>query len=110
MICPVCLYTKLPYPPNNYNICPCCGTEFGNDDALLTHAELRYRWIDSGAKWNSRVVLPPPGWDAVGQLSEGAIDGRVTLWNLFSNEAAEAATLANQQPRISEAFTFAMQD
>lgn len=110
MTCPVCLYANLPYLPTNYNICPCCGTEFGNDDAFETHEELRWRWIDSGAQWHSHVVLPPAGWDVVSQLLEGAIDGRRTFWNLFPNEAAEARTLGNQQPRLAEAVTFAMQD
>jgi len=31
--CPVCFFDELPYPPRDYHICPCCGTEFGNDDA-----------------------------------------------------------------------------
>ena len=51
MTCPVCFYPNLPYPPRDYNICPCCGTEFGNDDALRSHEELRERWILAGANW-----------------------------------------------------------
>jgi len=35
----------MPYPPRHYNICPCCGTEFDNDDVDHSYAELRYQWI-----------------------------------------------------------------
>jgi hypothetical protein len=38
-------------PANDYNICPQCGTEFGNDDDLVSHAELRQRWIDGGGRF-----------------------------------------------------------
>ena len=96
MTCPVCLYANLPYPPNSYNICPCCGTEFGNDDAFWTHEELRYRWMATGAQWHSHVLLPPPGWDAVAQLSEGAFDGRTTITNGLINETALAGQLFNR--------------
>lgn len=50
-LCPVCFFDQLPYPPNDYHICPCCGTEFENDDAEYSYAELRDRWIASGASW-----------------------------------------------------------
>lgn len=49
--CPVCFYDKLPYPPADYHICPCCGTEFGNDDAEFSHHQLREMWIAGGANW-----------------------------------------------------------
>ena len=39
--CPVCMFDRLPYPPADYHICPCCGTEFGNDDAEFSHDQLR---------------------------------------------------------------------
>jgi hypothetical protein len=50
-VCPVCFYEKLPYPPSDYHICPCCGTEFGNDDAEFSHDQLREMWIAGGANW-----------------------------------------------------------
>ena len=40
-ICPVCAYTNLEFPPTNYSICACCGTEFGYDDRVLSHPEQR---------------------------------------------------------------------
>lgn len=51
MICPVCAYKNLPYPPQDYNICPCCSTEFGNDDAIYSHRQLLGMWIAGGANW-----------------------------------------------------------
>jgi hypothetical protein len=69
MTCPVCAYPDMPYPPSDYNICPCCGTEFGNDDAIASVDELRARWIEHGAPWFYGVS--PLGWDAVLQLIEG---------------------------------------
>jgi len=51
MTCPVCAYGKLPYPPQDYNICPCCSTEFGNDDAIYSHRQLLGMWIAGGANW-----------------------------------------------------------
>jgi hypothetical protein len=64
--CPVCLFDKLEYPPNNYEICPCCGTEFGNDDERVTHAQLRSEWIARDGAWFFRN--PPPLWNPWMQL------------------------------------------
>ena len=52
--CPVCFYDDLPYPPADYHICLCCGTEFGNDDKDFSHAQLEGN-VD--CEWRS-VVLP----------------------------------------------------
>jgi hypothetical protein len=59
--CPVCFYPSLGQPPADHEICPCCGTEFDLDDFDSTYAQLRSRWLDSGAKWFSREHLPPQG-------------------------------------------------
>jgi len=56
------------YPPEDYNICPSCGTEFGYDDAALSHEELRAEWLEEGASWWSPAQPPPPGWDGITQL------------------------------------------
>jgi hypothetical protein len=64
--CPVCFYAGLPYPPADYHICLCCGTEFGNDDEEFSHAQLREMWIASGAQWFFRT--PPAGWNPWVQL------------------------------------------
>jgi hypothetical protein len=65
--CPVCFFDKLSEPPENYSICVCCGTEFGNDDEFLSHAELRQQWISKGSRWFFRQ--PPAGWNPVQQLT-----------------------------------------
>ena len=69
-ICPVCAYSDLPEPPQNFSICPCCGTEFGYDDAKTPHAALRKRWIGEGAQWVSRARAHSPEWNPWLQLIE----------------------------------------
>ena len=64
--CPVCFFDRLPYPPADYHICPCCGTEFGNDDAEFSHQQLREMWIASGANWF--FGKPPEHWNPWAQL------------------------------------------
>ena len=64
--CPVCFFDHLPYPPEDYHICLCCGTEFGNDDQEHTLEELRSTWIADGAKWFYQQ--PPIGWSPWEQL------------------------------------------
>lgn len=35
-----------------YDICPCCGVEFGNEDYCLDSIrEYRIRWINNGCQW-----------------------------------------------------------
>lgn len=67
-ICPVCDYNQMTEPPEDFYICPCCGTEFGNDDFDTSHIELRKQWIDNGMKWFSRYTPKPFGWDAGEQI------------------------------------------
>src|SRR5260221_9124431 len=52
--CPVCFYPSLPLPPEDHNICLCCGTEFGFDDFDSTFDELRERWVRNQMPWFSR--------------------------------------------------------
>ncbi len=66
-MCPVCGY-GMDDPPADYNICPCCGTEFGHHDINSPIPNLRVAWLRSGAKWWSTVDAPPPGWDPYVQL------------------------------------------
>ena len=68
--CPVCFYDELPYPPADYHICPCCGTEFGNDDAEYSYDELRDSWIRSGAQWF--FGQPPANWNPWAQLASNS--------------------------------------
>jgi hypothetical protein len=67
--CPVCGYDGLSEPPANFTICPSCGTEFEYFDSFSSHAGLRERWLDGGAKWWSRVDREPLGWDPMAQLN-----------------------------------------
>jgi hypothetical protein len=64
--CPVCMFAALPYAPSDYNICPCCSTEFGNDDADFSHVQLRDMWIATGAAWF--FGRPPEHWNPWMQL------------------------------------------
>jgi hypothetical protein len=67
-VCPVCGYRGLYRPPRDYYTCPCCGTEFGYDDYVRDHQELRRRWVASGAGWFSKTRPAPAGWSAFIQL------------------------------------------
>lgn len=64
--CPVCFYPNLEEPPQDFNICVCCGTEFGNDDLSESHEALRSKWVDSGHQWF--LGDPPARWSPVQQL------------------------------------------
>ncbi|MBD2515561.1 hypothetical protein H6G93_11155 [Nostoc sp. FACHB-973] len=72
-VCPVCGYLYLKYPPyDEYGcpsseVCPCCGTEFGYDDANNTHEELRNKWIEKGMQWLMEEQKPMD-WDVIIQL------------------------------------------
>jgi DNA-directed RNA polymerase subunit RPC12/RpoP len=68
--CPVCGYNKMTHPPEDYYICPSCGTEFENDDFETTHTELRQMWLDNGAEWFSEATPKPYRWNAYSQLEE----------------------------------------
>lgn len=70
--CPACGYDGLYEPPygedgyGSYEICPCCGFQFGLDDggAYKKEALLRWRanWIEEGFPWFSRSRTQPEGW------------------------------------------------
>ena len=64
--CPVCYYPGMREAPADYNICECCGTEFGNDDESQTHAELRAGWMAAGGPWFFKTA--PHGWNPWTQL------------------------------------------
>lgn len=68
-LCPVCGY-GMKYPPQDFHICPSCGTEFGYDDAGRTHASLRADWLRGGLQWWSPIDARPDNWDPYEQVSE----------------------------------------
>ena len=73
--CPVCGFDRLrepPYGPANepsYEICRCCGFEFGFDgeNSIIIFSEFRQRWIDAGVPWFIST-LKPKNWDYQKQL------------------------------------------
>jgi transcription elongation factor Elf1 len=73
--CPVCGYNKLdkqPYDEKNrgsFDICPCCGFQYGvdDDDKHYTFESYRNNWLKKGAKWFSNDN-EPINWDLKKQL------------------------------------------
>jgi hypothetical protein len=71
--CPVCGYSQMPGPPENYTICPSCGTQFGYDDASRSHRTLRNEWLLSGAPWFSSFTHPDVLWNGFRQVYESGL-------------------------------------
>lgn len=73
--CPVCGYMYLSRPPHgstggaSYEICPCCGIQFGydDDDLGVSYSNWLEKWISNGMTWFSKSVPPPEGWSAIDQ-------------------------------------------
>ena len=107
--CPVCFYDGLPYPPADYHICLCCGTEFGNDDADFSPAQLREMWIESGARWFFRE--PPAEWNPWVQLVKAGMleeipdsQSRVIIDSAFAS-IREDADYQKLEVLIAEEFS-----
>jgi hypothetical protein len=75
--CPVCAY-QMNEQPDDYAICPSCGTEFGYHDSNHSHSELRRNWLLRGAPWHSRVVPRPISWNPIQQLAALQINVHMT--------------------------------
>ena len=88
MTCPVCAYPDMPYPPRDYNICPCCGTEFGNDDAIRSHEELRAAWVGQGATWF--FGAEPEFWNPWTQLINAGFGSSVPVFAFGVQITADA--------------------
>ena len=73
--CPVCGYDRLELPPLDYSICPCCGTEFGASDRILTYEQLRDTWINSGCIWFDTDEPRPVNWNPFEQLRRAGLAG-----------------------------------
>lgn len=71
--CPVCAFTGLDEPPDDFTICPSCGTEFDYHDLIRTYEELRSRWIATGPAWHSSVIPAPFQWKGMEQLKRGGL-------------------------------------
>lgn len=77
--CPVCGYDKLKNPiydeqgNGTYEICVCCGFEFGNDDfpnKEEAYVSWRNRWKENGCKWFSTYTKPDKNWNPKIQISK----------------------------------------
>ena len=74
--CPICGCRELEKPPRSettggsYEICPCCGCEFGyhDEDQGISDQEWRRRWVAKGVPRFDRSTRPPLGSDPVEQL------------------------------------------
>ncbi len=74
LLCPVCGYpfegtSDVPLE-DSFDICSCCGFEFGFDDGINgdTYESYRDRWIANGCKWWTKRAAPPKGWNPISQL------------------------------------------
>ena len=53
-----------------YEICPCCGVEFGNEDYTIKSViDYRKQWISNGAKWFN-LKLQTEGWNLEIQMKD----------------------------------------
>jgi len=79
--CPVC-NLPLSFAPwsgdiASHEICPCCGTHFGYDDACSGNPQLRgswylerrRTWVAAGMPWHRKSSAPPTGWSGARQLA-----------------------------------------
>jgi hypothetical protein len=65
------------YGAPSYDVCPCCGFEFGNDDNPGTappssFEQFRRAWIESGCPWFD-PSRRPAGWRLEDQLAAAGI-------------------------------------
>lgn len=102
--CPVCNFAGLPDPPANYEICPCCGTEFGNDDAQFSHRALRDLWLIRGAHWF--FGNPPPNWSAYRQLLDAG-SGFESIGGVIAEESLGSLSINATPAQHAEAEVFA---
>jgi hypothetical protein len=65
----------MPYPAVPYNICPCCGTEFGVDNRTADYPTLRRNWIAAGMPWFDDITSPAKNWSPFLQLIEAGFGG-----------------------------------
>jgi len=110
--CPVCFYPDLEEPPQDFSICPSCGTEFGFDDAGITHEQLRKQWIYQLAPWFSNYRKPPAGWNPWTQLALGGYRlmhyyGVRTTDTAFAPESATNVRLKKDMIRVQTSATAA---
>lgn len=101
--CPVCSYDQLEFPPDDWHICYCCGTQFRYDDCGKSHEQLREEWIAGGCKWWSECDKPPADWDTrLIQIPRGAwqavIESGMNAWHALED-------CENQRRLLNERYT-----
>jgi hypothetical protein len=80
-LCPTCGYPELNQPAwdiktgsPSFDICPCCGCEFGYNDATpLAREKYRREWTHNGANW-FKPELKPSNWNLKEQLNRIGVD------------------------------------
>jgi hypothetical protein len=98
----------LEYPPDDFNICPSCGVEFGYETAGRTFTELRQEWVVTGARWASRVDRPPSGWNPWLQLINGGYSYALPFKVQFSIESHQTPTPLLIDARNASSTSFLM--
>ncbi len=80
--CPVCGFSELTEEPysdsggGSYEICYCCGYEFGvtDDDLGFSIEQWRKKWIKENMAWDRGREEPPKGWDPKEQLKNIGVE------------------------------------
>ena len=96
--CPVCGFAFLPYPPADYHICPCCSTEFENDDVDYSHHQLREAWIAGGARWF--FGQPPAHWNPWLQLIKAGYGAEMPWFSRATHLYVEAYATVVAAPTV----------
>jgi hypothetical protein len=103
------MFASLPYPASDYHICPCCSTEFGNDDTDLSHEQLREMWIANGATWF--FGQSPEHWNPWMQLIEAGLLGAYAppyfAFRFGTHAIIEPARIRNFAPEFEAEACFA---
>jgi hypothetical protein len=69
----------MPYAPVPFNVCPCCGTEYGVDDHSRSHPQLRHDWVVAGTPWFSDVRKPRKEWSGARQLIDAGFGSDLVM-------------------------------
>ena len=99
-LCPVCGFAGLTDPPENFSICPSCGTEFGYHDVGVSWAELRALWLTEGAQWFSQVRLLPASWGPYDQLIRAGLISPYTALSADSQTIGESVFRVEPKPTV----------
>ena len=101
-LCPVCGYRSLPRRAQDDLICPSCGTQFGYTDCSLSHRDLRNEWIGRGAKWHSRHIKAPTGFNGIIQLLDA---GFIEVTNVTYGDTESKDVIEPRPIRLATSVT-----